>query len=278
MLYAFNEEKHRFHNFMGYDRKWLDEAGSDDCQGRALGALSDTLLHAPNDSIAGLAKVLFEKALPVTKQLISPRAWAWSMLACDTYVKRFGGAREVREARDELASRLHAAFIANSAPEWCWCENEVTYDNGRICKALLLAERLVHWGETNCHGRHALEWLMQVQTNPETGHLSLIGNAGWFKRGGKPAQFDQQPIDAAALLSACHDAYRYTQDETWKREMKKCFNWFLGANDLNTPLYNFKTHGCHDGLHSYGVSQHQGAESTLSWLMSVLRMHLEGGF
>lgn len=278
LLYAFDGEKRRFHNFMGYDRKWLDDAGSDDCQGRALGALSDTLLHAPNDSIAGLAKVLFEEALSVTRQLISPRAWAWSMLACDTYVKRFGGAREVREARDDLASKLHAAFIANSAPEWCWCENEVTYDNGRICKALLLAERLIHWGESNCHGIHALEWLMQAQTNPRSGHLSLIGNGGWFTRKGHKAQFDQQPIDAAALLSACHDAYRYTGDEKWKREMKKCFNWFLGANDLNTPLYNFRTHGCHDGLHNHGVSQHQGAESTLSWLMSVLRMHQEGGF
>ena len=154
----------------------------------------------------------------------------------------------------------------------------MTYDNGRICKALLLSEKLVHWGEAMCHGIHALEWLMKHQTDPTSGHLSLIGNDGWFKRGGKRARFDQQPIDAAALLSACHDAYRMTGDERWKQEMKKCFNWFLGANDLNMPLYDFKTHGCHDGLHGHGVSRHQGAESTLSWLMSVLRMHQEGGF
>ena len=278
ILYAFDEEKQRFHNFMGYDREWQDEMGSDDCQGRTLGALADTLLHAPNDSIAGLAKVLFEKALPVAKHLVSPRAWAWSLLACDTYIKRFGGAREVRHIRDELAKKLHGAFVANASEEWCWCENEVTYDNGRICKALLLSEKLVHWGEAMCHGLHALEWLMKVQTSSSKGHLSLIGNDGWFKRGGKRAQFDQQPIDAAALLSACHDAYRMTRDARWKQEMKKCFNWFLGANDLNMPLYDFKTHGCHDGLHGHGVSQHQGAESTLSWLMSVLRMHQEGGF
>lgn len=278
LLYAFNESKQRFHNFMSYDRRWLDETGSDDCQGRVLGSLADTLLHAPNDSIAGLAKVLFEKALPVAKQLISPRAWAWSLLACDTYIRRFGGAREVRDVREDLAKKLHGAFVATATEEWCWCENEVTYDNGRICKALLVAERLVHWGDRVCQAYHSLEWLMKVQTNPETGHLSLIGNNGWYTRGGKKAAFDQQPIDAAALLSACHDAYRLTNDQKWLQEMKKCFNWFLGANDLNTPLYDFSTHGCHDGLHTHGVSRHQGAESTLSWLMSVLRMHQEGGF
>ena len=278
LLYAFDEGNRRFRNFMGYDRHWVEGVGSDDCQGRTLGALADTLLYAPNDSIAGLAKRLFEQALPSAKTLISPRAWAWTILACDTFTKRFGGAREVREVREDLSRRLIGAFRANAAEDWPWCENEVTYDNGRICKALMVAEAITDPPNQTAYALRSLEWLMKVQTDPKGGHLSIIGNHGWMQRDGSKAQFDQQPIDAAALLSACHDAYRMTGDNKWKGEMKKCFNWFLGANDLNMPLYDFKTHGCHDGVHDHGISRHQGAESTLSWLMSALRMHQEGGF
>ncbi len=278
LLYAFNESSRRFRNFMAYDRRWLDEEGSDDCQGRTLGALADTLLYAPNDSIAGLAKRLFEQALPSAKTLISPRAWAWTILACDTFIKRFGGAREVREVREDLSARLIGAFKANASEDWPWCENEVTYDNGRICKALMVAEAITQPPNQTDFALRSLEWLMKVQADPRDGHLSIIGNHGWMQRGGAKAPFDQQPIDAAALLSACHDAFRMTGDAKWKSEMKKCFNWFLGANDLNMPLYDFKTHGCHDGVHDHGISRHQGAESTLSWLMSALRMHQEGGF
>lgn len=277
-LYAFNDQTRRFRNFMAYDRHWLEENGSDDSQGRTLGALADTLLYAPNDSIAGIAKRIFEQALPATRDLVSPRAWAWTILACDTFVKRFGGAREVREVREDLSARLIGAFENNASSDWPWCENEVTYDNGRICKALMVAEAIADPPNRTDFGLQSLQWLMEVQTDPRDGHLSIIGNNGWMQRGGAKAQFDQQPIDAAALLSACHDAYRLTGDARWKSDMKKCFNWFLGANDLNMPLYDFKTHGCHDGLHDHGISRHQGAESTLSWLMSALRMHQEGGF
>ncbi len=279
LLSAFNDKTQRFRNFMSYDRHWLDEeGGSDDCQGRTLCAMADALLNAPNDSISGLAKVLFEKALPVVKQLTAPRAWAWSLLACNTFIKRFGGAREAREMREQLARKLHRAFEQNASEEWCWCENEVTYDNARICKALLIAENVVLWKDEAYDGLHTLEWLLKIQTSSDNEHLSLIGNGGWMKKDGPRAQFDQQPIDAAGLVSACHDAFRITGDKKWLREMKKCFNWFLGANDMNTPLYDFKTCGCHDGLHAHGVSRNQGAESTLSWLMSVLRMHQQGGF
>jgi glycosyltransferase involved in cell wall biosynthesis len=277
LLYAFNEKANRFHNFMAYDRHWLDEEGSDDCQGRTLGALADSLLYAPNDSIAGIVKRLFEQALPASTSLVSPRAWAWTILGCDTFLKRFGGAREVREVREDLSARLIRAFEGNSGGDWIWCENEVTYDNGRICKALMVAEAISDPPMRTQFGLRSLEWLMEIQTDPR-GHLSIIGNQGWLQRGGTKAPFDQQPIDAAALLSACHDAYRITGEAKWKAEMKKCFNWFLGANDLNMPLYDFMTHGCHDGLHDHGISRHQGAESTLSWLMSALRMHQEGGF
>ncbi|GFP24169.1 hypothetical protein HKBW3S09_01635 [Candidatus Hakubella thermalkaliphila] len=105
------------------------------------------------------------------------------------------------------------------------------------------------------------------------GHLSLIGNHGWFPRRGEKARFDQQPLEVAALIDACYEAYLATQDKKWRQAIDQCFNWFLGGNDVREPVYDFSTGGCKDGLHSAGVNQNQGAESTLAWLMALHRVH-----
>lgn len=273
---SFNKEKRRFRNILSYDRKWLDEFGSDDCQGRAMAALADTLVLAPNPSMAGLAKELFDWAFESLHSLKSPRGWAWTILATDRYLKRFGGAREVRELRDKMSYKLIEAFENNATDEWFWCEDYLTYDNARLSKALIVAGTATNKGDKLQLGLNSLRWLLKVQTNPITGNLSVVGNEGWYHKGGEKAQFDQQPLEVAALLSACHEAYKATRDKEWLEAMKRCFNWFLGANDLNAPLYDFSTHGCCDGLTASGVSQNQGAESTLSWLGAILRMNEEG--
>ena len=123
------------------------------------------------------------------------------------------------------------------------------------------------------YGLRALTWLLKIQTDPQGGHLSLIGNNGWLKRGGKQARFDQQPIDAAGLVDASFEAYRVTQDESWLKSMEQCFDWFLGRNDVHTTLVELATGGCRDGLRAGGVNQNQGAESTISWLMALHRVH-----
>lgn len=273
---SFNREKKRFRNELSYDRKWLDDVGSEDCQGRVMAALADTMVLAPNPSMAGLAKELFDYALDSLASFKSPRALAWVIAATDRYLKRFGGAREVRELRDNMSIKLIQAFENNASDDWPWCENYLTYDNARLCKALIIAGSVTDHGEKLQLGLRSLEWLLKIQINPKTGNLSVVGNNGWMKRSGERAQFDQQPIEVAALLSACHEAYKATKDSKWLEEMKRCFNWFLGANDLNAPLYDFSTHGCCDGLQANGASQNQGAESTLSWLGALLRMNEEG--
>lgn len=274
--HSFNKEKKRFRNFLSYERVWLDEVGSEDCQGRAMAALADTLVLSPNPSMAGLAKELFDNALESLASFKSPRAWAWVIAATDRYLKRFGGAREVRELRDQMSQKLIEAFKNNMTEDWMWCENYLTYDNARLSKALIIAAVVTNKEENLELGLKSLEWLLKIQTNPKTGYLSIIGNDGWLTRGGTKAQFDQQPLEVAALLSACHEAYKATKDSKWLEEMKRCFNWFLGANDLNTPLYDFSTHGCCDGLQANGVSQNQGAEATISYLGALLRMNEEG--
>ena len=122
-------------------------------------------------------------------------------------------------------------------------------------------------------GPNSLEWLLKIQTNVEEGHLSLIGNNGWFKLGGTKAQFDQQPIEVPALIDACYEAYLLTKQSRWIERMNWCFEWFLGSNDIHQVVCDFTTGGCRDGLQPTGVNQNQGAESTLAWLMALHRVY-----
>jgi hypothetical protein len=116
----------------------------------------------------------------------------------------------------------------------------------------------------------ALRWLITIQT--EDGHFVPIGNDGWFERGGRKARFDQQPIEANAMVEACVEAFNATQDPAWLDDAVTCFNWFLGHNDLNLPLYDPKTGGCRDGLMADGINQNEGAESSLAWLLSLMTL------
>jgi hypothetical protein len=120
-------------------------------------------------------------------------------------------------------------------------------------------------------GIRSLEWLAAIQT--DSGHFVPIGNNGWYSNGGRRSRFDQQPIEANAMIEACIEAYNVTREKKWIDTAVMCFNWFLGHNDLNMSLYDPKTGGCRDGLMADGVNQNQGAESTLAWLLSLLSLH-----
>jgi len=113
---------------------------------------------------------------------------------------------------------------------------------------------------------------VEIQTG-EQGQLSFIGSDGWYRRGAQRANFDQQPVEALSLIEACIEAFNCTGDEKWLATVKRTFQWFLGLNDLRTPVYDFTTGGCRDGLHPDRVNQNQGAESTLAWLISLFRMY-----
>jgi hypothetical protein len=108
--------------------------------------------------------------------------------------------------------------------------------------------------------------------SPDDGHFVPIGSDGWFPRGGIRARFDQQPVEAYAMIDACVAAYRTTHDPRWQKSAERAFDWFLGRNDLSLPVCDFRSGGCHDGLHSDRLNQNQGAESTLSWMLSLLLM------
>ncbi|MHC4562307.1 MAG: glycosyltransferase family 4 protein [Planctomycetota bacterium] len=272
LSHAMNEETGRFRNFMDYGRTWLDDAGSEDSHGRALWGLGVAVALSPSEPTVALATQLFIQGLPATEHFTSPRAWAFSIIGIHAYLRRFGGDSDARRHRLLLTERLADLFTNNMSDDWAWCENGLAYDNAKLPHALIMSGKWLNRGDWIDIGKHALQWLLDIQTN-EDGAISIVGTDGWYTRGGDRARFDQQPVDVHALVDACVEAYHVTREEHWVDQARRVFNWFLGHNDLRTPVYDFTTGGCHDGLQPDRVNGNQGAESTLAWLMSLLLMH-----
>lgn len=262
----------RFRNLMSYDRCWLEVDWSDDCQGRVQWALGYLIAHAPHKSMRLLAEDLFRLSLANFECMASPRAWAFAVLGLYYYQRDFPDDQASRAVLKTLAKRLESAFQEHETADWPWCEDVVTYENARVPQALILAGLALDEESLTQRGLRVLSWLLDVQT-ADDGHLSVIGSDGWLRRGGRRAPYDQQPVEAAALIEACKAAHRATGEEKWLIKMRRCFAWYLGQNDAGVSLIEFKSHGCHDGLMRGGVNQNFGAESCLSWLLSLLTMH-----
>jgi glycosyltransferase involved in cell wall biosynthesis len=273
MQYAFDPVSKRFRNFMSYDRRWLEEEGSEDSQGRALWALGTCAGRSKHRHLQAWAAQLFERALPSVLDAKSPRAWAFTLLGIYEYFRRLSGDRAAAQARDVLTQRLIDLFEATAGDDWPWFEDSLSYANARLSQVLILSGRWADNSRSFEIGLRSLRWLVSVQKAPR-GHFRPIGAAGFYKRGGTPAEFDQQPIEAHGTISACLEAYRSTNDPFWHEQASIAFEWFLGRNDLGLSLYDSKTGGCRDGLHTDRVNQNQGAESTLAYLIALSEMQL----
>jgi glycosyltransferase involved in cell wall biosynthesis len=274
IFHAYNEQKGRMRNFMGFERNWLEEVGSEDSHGRTLWALGYTIAHPPGDETLGLATRLFKDLIDATLKFTSPRAWAFAIIGANYYLRRFGGDARVRRIKYALAEKIKTLFDNVADDEWYWFENIVAYDNARISQALIVAGNYLEKEEMFDIGLKSLEWLIKIQTNPDSGQLSLIGNDGWYRRGENKARYDQQVLDATALVDACYQAFVLTGDDKWLSCMEWAFNWFFGSNDGNQALYDFSDGGCFDGLQPGGINKNKGAESVTSMLLALQRMHL----
>ncbi len=270
LLHSFNEGNGRFRNFMAYDRKWSEKVGSEDAHGRALWGLGESVAYLNNPGQKAMSMTLFRKAITAVERFESPRALAFALVGIHAYLQKFSGDSEVRRVREVIATRLFDQFHDNSTEDWPWLENALNYANGKLSHALLLSGQWMHRGDMVDMGLESLKWLLTIQT--ENGHFVPIGNNGWYEKGGARARFDQQPIEANAMIGACVEAYNITRDKSWTDDAAMCFNWFLGQNDLNMPLYDPKTGGCRDGLMADGINQNEGAESTLAWLLSLMTL------
>jgi glycosyltransferase involved in cell wall biosynthesis len=274
--HAFDLNTTRFHNHMSFDRRWLDEQGSDDCQGRALWALGVGVGRSPYRSFQIMAGQLFAQALPALTELTSPRAWAFGLIGIHEYLRRLRGDSLANQTRETLTSRLMELFEVTAQPDWQWFEEELSYDNAKLAHALILSGRATGQPAVFERGLQALRWLteLQISNEPGKGHFRPIGTNGFYCRGGERANFDQQPIEAQATVSACLAAYRATSDFWWYEQAQRAFDWFIGWNDLGLELYSPETGGCRDGLHVDRVNRNEGAESTLAFLLSLAEMRL----
>ena len=272
LWFAFHADSGRFRNFLGYNRKWLEDVGSDDSHGRALWSLGKMLGLSQNAGLRGAAGRLFEAAVPATLTFTSPRAWAYCILGMQAYLDWFPGDRAIQNARNILANRLLDIYERSHTDTWKWFEKSLSYSNARLSQALILAG----WRSDNQRmieaGMDSLKWLVAEQHRDDKEIFVPIGSNGYFIEGNEKARFDQQPVEACATVSACLEVYRLTEASHWLEEARRVFSWFLGKNDLQVPLYDASTGGCRDGLHPDRVNENQGAESTLSFLMALLEM------
>jgi glycosyltransferase involved in cell wall biosynthesis len=278
---AYNPGIGRFRNFMSRERRWLEEAGSEDSHARALWALGVGAGRSRNEGHGKLCARLFELGLGASSSFSSPRAWAFALLGIHEFLQRYRDHAPALDARAALTGRLVMLWKDNATEKWPWFEPKATYDNPRLSQALILGGRSIPSPEALEIGLRSLRWLASIQKTQD-GHFRPIGNDGFYGRDGARADFDQQPVEAQAMVSACLEASRATHeratherpsgDSSWQREAKRAFEWFLGRNDLGLPLYDFGTGGCADGLHADRVNENQGAESTLAFHLALAEM------
>ena len=271
--YAFNSQTGHFRNFMDFQHNWLEEKGSDDSHGRALWALGSVLNSCNIPAQHSMAAWLFEQTLPVILLTTSPRAWAFALIGIYEYSQKFAGDRRANQVRDELAKRLLELYHSNRTDEWRWYENTLTYCNAALPHAMLICGKSIPDKDMTDAGLESLKWLAALQ-RAEAGHFVPVGSNGFYRKGKERARFDQQPVEAQAMISACLEAFRFTDDKNWNKEARRAFEWFLGRNDLNLPIYDPTTGGCRDGLHPDRANENQGAESTLAFLQSLLELRL----
>jgi glycosyltransferase involved in cell wall biosynthesis len=268
---AFHQPAGRFRNFMSYDRKWLENYGSEDSHGRVMWATGTGAAISGNEGHRRLCSECYERGLAAVASFSSPRAWAFTLLGIHGYLRVRPEHPESLDMREFLTKRLLEIRHGCADPHWPWFENSVTYENARLCQALILTGRSMPSDKALALGLESLRWLAIHQLSP-AGHFRPVGTNGFHHRDGERATFDQQPVEAQAMVSACLDAYDATGDDFWPREARRAFDWFLGRNDLGIPLYDPTSGGCRDGLHQDRANENQGAESTLAFQIALAEM------
>lgn len=269
--HAFNRDTKRFRNFMSFDRRWLEEQGSEDSHGRALWALGMSARDDVSASRRQWAAALFAEALPASEGFTSPRAWAFTLLGLNGYCAVKPDDDFAVQLRLRLAYRLVDLLRQVETPDWVWFEERLSYDNARLCEALILCGRATGIAGYVEAGLRTLDWLMQKQTSPE-GLFRPVGTAGFADVRLPPKAFDQQPVEAAATIAACFAAWSVTRNAAWQAAAFRAFSWFLGRNDLGLALTDPETGGCRDGLHPDRLNENRGGESVVSYLLSLSDM------
>lgn len=265
--HGWNADAGRFRNFMSYDRRWLEEIGSEDSNGRTLWSLGSAARSAPQNFLRDWAADRFNDAVPMVGKMHAPRAIAFSMLGMAAMLDMDPGHEQCRRL---LASSLDLFRLLMSdaqRPDWPWFEIMLSYDNARLPQAMLEAGRVMGDDNAISLGLSTLRWLLDMQRAP-AGHFRPVGTEGFGVAYAQPAPFDQQPLEALATIDACLAAWRTDGDGRWIAEAQTAYGWFGGENDLGASLTSEDGTVCHDGLTPFGVNLNTGAESMLALQMA----------
>lgn len=260
-----------FHNFMNYQREFVKEgdkdADSEDSKARALWALGYTVRACSEHSLRFVASELFHKSKHLANEM-GVRGTSYSILGLCEYLEAHPNDREVRRLLGSASDKLVDCHKRTAEVDWEWFEDKLTYSNGILPLALFRAYRLTQNKKYLSVAKKTLSFLENLYFKQD--YLQLVGNRKWRSKSERGFTFDEQPIDAMASVLLFREAYQVLNEPRYLERMGESFDWFLGKNRLGKPLFDFKSKGCCDGLMEKDVNFNQGAESTLSFLISLL--------
>jgi len=257
-----------FKNFLSFSRTYLDERGSEDSFGRTIWALGYLIYSFPNDSYHKLSLELFNKSNPFFKQLKSIRGIANTILGLSYYIKRFPEDETIRRIMYDMTFKLITIYNKEKSDNWRWFENALTYDNAIMPLAMFHAAEIFNDKAILDVANESSKFLEGVTM--ESGYLRPVGSNGWYHKGNECAAFAQQSIDVMGMVLLFFKAYEVKKDGKYLDKMFTSYMWYMEKNNLSLPVYDYESGGCNDGLEEYGLNNNQGAESTISYLISHL--------
>jgi hypothetical protein len=260
---------HGFHNFLSYERHWLDVEGCGDCQGQAVRALAEVLGSSLPDGHRALARELIDTVLPTLGDLRSLRAQAYVILACGhLWSAEVEDIEPVETVAWSAARRLAECYDRALRPDWQWFESRMTYANAVLPHALFIAGK--RWPKENFLGIAQASFAFLDQQTTAEGVFWPVGNEGWYPRGEEKALYDQQPVEAVTMGEAALAAFDLLGGEEYLATFRRAHGWFHGRNSLKRSLVDVRSGACGDGLQASGVNHNQGAESTFAFLWTEM--------
>lgn len=269
--YYAQREDGQFKNFMSFDNRFLEDIGSDDAFGRCIWGLGYLVRSKGNASYRQVGKELFVRSMKHFRTFRSLRAVAYIVLGLVHYLEHEPHNKELITELRYLATFMQDEYNGNRSADWSWFEKIVSYDNAILPLALFRANSVLHDPDLHLIAMRSAAFLDKVLFR--TGHLSLIGNSGWYGTGGRVAQFGQQPIEVYSTMLLYEAMYQHDGNEHHLDRARAAYDWFFGGNDLQLKLYDPESGGCCDGLEAYGVNRNQGAESTLTFWLSTIHIN-----
>jgi hypothetical protein len=260
-------EDGRFHNNMDFSQRIVDEPSVGDHLGRVIWATGAVIGSELPEGMKNSARQIFDRALPWGRSQNSLRTKAYTCLGLSERLTVDSGDRNLATSLDRIATDLLEEYERHAVKGWEWFEDNLTYDNARLCQALLVAYQVLREKQFLQAAEESLTFLVRATTRDET--FVPVGNDGWYLKGGKAAMYDQQPIDAGAMIETTTLAYKLTGHPAYEKALRQALGWFFGLNTKSIRVYDDSSGACYDGITPTGVNENQGAESTVSFLLGA---------